>query len=220
MVSLIAFGMCLYSGYQEHALGASFSFLLSLAFLIFANIDKIKKARASKDGFEVEMKEIIRKAEVTFSDLNELAKLAAQTSLSLVKRGARIGGFPISEQEAIKERVMAIVDQLSVTDVEQEVMLEDWHKFTEIDYVLLILGSHIPAKWPQEDQNKLSSIRHNLLKMRPSPTELRELLSKNNVLSKLHEEGIKDFEYYLENKRHRRLEFWIDQKDVSKQFNL
>ncbi len=220
LISIFSLCFCVYAGFNNQLLTATFCFLLCLAFLFVANIKNIKKAKASKDGFEFEARDIIQKAEITIREMHELSKLVAQTALSLVKRSSRMGGYPEDEQETIKENVLNLLSQLGVKKEEQEKLLSEWYEYTKIDYVLLILGSQTPSKWAKEEYQKWQEMRKDLKTNRPTPAQIKELLKRNNALSELHEEAIKDYEHYLQHKKHRRPDFWLNHRELSKEFNL
>jgi hypothetical protein len=149
-----------------------------------------------------------------------LSKLVAQTALSLVKGASRYGGYQEGEQEIIKENVLRVLSQMGIKEKEQDKLLAEWHIYTEIDYVLLILGSQVPNKWPIEEYEKWQEMRKDLKTNRPTPSEIKKLLEKNNALSELHSEALKDYEYYIQHREHRRPEFWQDHRKLMTKFNL
>ncbi len=221
IISIILVACFIYAVFTKNISTATLCFfVLALAFLFIANIDKIKRASVSRDGFEIEARETIKKAEITIQEMHELSKLVAQTSLSLVKRGSRWGGYSEGEQEIIKGNVLHILSQLGIKKEEQEKLLAEWHEYTEIDYVLLILGSQVPTKWPQKENEKWKEMRKDLRTNRPTPSEIKKLLEKNNALSELHSEAIKDYEYYIQHREHRRPEFWRNYRELRDKFNL
>ncbi len=220
LLSITSFGIFIWSAIKGKSDVLTYTFFLTLAFAVLANLDKIKKFKASSSGLELEAHEIIKKAEVTINELHKLAKLVAQTTLSLVKRSSRYGGYPEGEQEMIKSNALNLISQLGINEQEQKDLLKEWDEYTEIDYVLLILGSQIPSTWPKEEHQKWKEMRKDLKANRPTPKQIKELLEKNNAFSKLHEEAIRDYEYYLQKKKHRRPEIWLNQRELGKQFNL
>jgi hypothetical protein len=163
---------------------------------------------------------MIKKSEVTLDATRKLTLLVAKTSLSLVKRSMRLGGFTETEQEMIKDNVLDVFTQMGIEKPEQETTLVEWHRFTEIDYVRLILGERFPQDWSEEDKKQYDQIRKKLASVRPSPESLRDLFEKNAVLTPFRAETITDYEYYLEHKVHRRPDFWVNQKDHKAEFNL
>jgi hypothetical protein len=220
IISTISFAFCIYTGLRGNFVAAPLCFFLSLAFLFVANLNKIKRASASKDGFEIEARETIKKAEITIQEMHELSKLVAQTALSLVQRSSRYGGYSEGEREIIKENVLRVLSQMGVKEKEQDKLLAEWHEYTEIDYVLLILGNQVPSKWLRQEYEKWKEMRKDLRINRPAPAEIKKLLEENNALSELHSEAIKDYEYYIQHREHRRPEFWRNQEKLRKKFNL
>lgn len=221
IISTISLAFCIYTGLKGNIVVPSFCFLLSLAFLFVANLDKIKKASASaRDGFTIEAQETIHRAEVTIQEMRELSTLVAQTSLSLVQRASRFGGYQEEEKEEIKKKALQVLSQMGVTNEEQDKILVEWHMYTELDYVLLILGNQVPSKWPEEERVKWQEMRKDLRASRPAPSEIKKLLEKNNALSDLHLEALEEYEYYIEHRKHRRPEFWRDYRNLQTKFNL
>lgn len=220
IISILLVICCVYAGLIKNYSTAGLCFVLAIAFLTIANIGKIKKLRATPSSFEIEAQETIRKAEITIQEMRELSKLVGQTALSLMKRSSRYGGYPEGEQEIIKENVLSIWSQIGIKEKEQEALLAEWHEYTEIDYVLLIMGSQVPSKWPKEEYEKWQEMRVDLRTNRPTPLEIKELLKNNNALSELHLESLKDYEYYIQHRKHRRPEFWRNHRKLMTKFNL
>ena len=90
IVSIALIGICIFAGFKDHITLAILCFIASLAFLFIANLKNIKKAKASKDGFEIEARELIQKAEVTITEMQDLAKLVSKTALSLIKKRGQV----------------------------------------------------------------------------------------------------------------------------------
>ena len=181
-------------------------FLASLAFLVLANLKNVKKAKVSKDGFEIEARQLIEKAEVTIAEMQKLAKLVAKTALSLVKRSNRIGGYSVEEQEGIKESTLHLLNELNITEEDQINILNEYNKFIEIDYVFLLLGNQVPTSWTKEEQKKRKDMLDNIVTNYPSPEKIETLLQTNNSLTDKHIEIIEDYKYFRANKKYRRPE--------------
>jgi len=220
LISIISLCICIVAGFKNNLATATFCFLFTIAFLFVANIKNIKKAKASKDGFEFEARDILQKAEVTIHEMQDLSKLVAKTALSLVKRSSRLGGYPEEEQEEIKNNVLKLLEQLKVTAEEQEDILMEWHKFVEIDYVFLLLGNQVPSKWPKEEIQQWNEMRKDIISNRPTPEEIKVLLERNGSLSDLHKEIIEDYEYYCLHKHYRRPEIISIHRDLRNKLSL
>ena len=220
IVSIALIGICIFAGFKDHIDLAILCFLASLAFLFIANLKNIKKAKASKDGFEIEARELIQKAEVTITEMQGLAKLVSKTALSLIKRRGRMGGYPIEEQEALKKSFLGLLSELNLSDREREHVLEDYNRLTEIDYVFLLLGDRVPTNWPGEEQEKLKEMFKDLLSKYPPPEEIEKLLERNGSLSKNHKEILEDYKYFCEHKKYRRPAIIANYKKLRNEMNL
>ena len=194
--------------------------IASLAFLFIANIKNIKSAKATKSGFEFEAQEVIHKAEVTISEMQDIAKLVAKTALSLIKRSGRMGGYPEEEQEALKNRFLQLLSDLNISDEEKNVILEDYNKFIEIDYVFLLLGHMVPTSWPPEEQRKRKEMIRDVITSYPSPEEIEELLVTNDAMTDNHRIVLEDYKYFRNNKRYRRPEAISEYKKLRNEMNL
>ena len=154
IISVGSLVVCIVAGFKNNTPLSILCFLASMAFLFIANLKNIKKAKASKDGIEIEARDIIKKAEVTIVEMQKLAKLVAKTTLSLVKRSGRWDGYTVEEQEGIKASILNMLSELNISDEEQRYILYEYNKFIEIDYVFLLLGYQVPTGWPEEEQRK------------------------------------------------------------------
>lgn len=116
-------------------------FLGSACLIFTANLDRISEFRASKTGIEAKTRDVIRRAEVTIDELQDLAKIISKSTLSLIKRSNRIGGFGVDQEEATLKEILEVLARLNVSEQEQEKILQDWHFFVELDYARGILGN-------------------------------------------------------------------------------
>ncbi len=220
IVSITLIGVCILAGFKDHMSLAVLCFLASMAFLFIANFKNIKKAKASKDGFEFEARELIEKAEVTITEMQDLAKLVSKTALSLIKRSGRLGGYPVEEQEALKESFLRLLSDLSLSEEDREYVLEEYNKFIEIDYVFLLLGSKVPTNWPTEEQQKRKNMLRDLISNYPTPEEIEQLLESNGSLSDNHKEILEDYKYFCAKKKYRRPEMIADYKNLRNEMSL
>jgi len=220
IVSIALMVVCIFAGFKSHMPLAILCFLASMAFLFISNLKNIKKAKASKDGFEIEARELIEKAEVTITEMQDLAKLVSKTALSLIKRSGRVGGYSVEEQEALKESFLRLLSDLSLSDEDSEYVLEEYNKFIEIDYVFLLLGTHVPTNWPKEEQRKRKDMIKDVISNYPTPEEIETLLERNSSLSDNHKEILEDYKYFRANRKYRRPEMISDYKNLRNEMNL
>ncbi|MBW2005689.1 MAG: hypothetical protein JRI72_14030 [Deltaproteobacteria bacterium] len=219
-VAILLMGVCIFAGFKGYLELPILCFLASLAFLFIANLKNIKKAKASKDGFEFEAKEVIGRAEVTITEMQNLSKLVSKTALSLIKRSGRMGGYPVEEQEALKESFLSLLSDLNLSNEDREYVLEEYNKFIEIDYVFLLLGNHVPTNWSTGEQQKRKEMLKDVISSYPTPEEIESLLERNNSLSDNHKEILEDYKYFRDNKKYRRPEMISDYKKLRNEMNL
>lgn len=163
---------------------------------------------------------MIEKAEVTITEMQDLAKLVSKTALSLIKRSGRVGGYSVEEQEALKESFLRLLSDLSLSDEDSEYVLEEYNKFIEIDYVFLLLGTHVPTNWPKEEQRKRKDMIKDVISNYPTPEEIETLLERNSSLSDNHKEILEDYKYFRANRKYRRPEMISDYKNLRNEMNL
>jgi len=220
IVSISLIGLCVFAGLNGHTPLAILCFLASMAFLFIANIKNIKKAKASKDGFEFEARDLIQKAEITITEMQDLAKLVSKTALSLIKRSGRAGGYPVEEQEVLKESFLGLLKDLRLSEADREYVLEEYNQFIEIDYTFMLLGHKLPIEWPTEEQQKRKAMMKDVLSQNPSPEEIEELLERNGSLSDNHKEILEDYKYFRANRKYRRPEMVAEYKNLSRELTL
>jgi hypothetical protein len=218
--SMSLMGVCVFAGLNDHMLLAILYFAASMAFLFVANLKKIIKDKVPQDSVEIEAREIVQKAELTIIEMQNLSKLVSRTALSLIKRSGRLGGYPEEEQEALKESFLRLLNNLNLSEEDRENVLEEYNKFIEIDYVIMLLESHIPVNWPKEELQKRREMLSNVGANCPSPDRIEELLIKNESLSKNHQEIVEDFKYFRKYKKYRRPEMISKYKKLRNIMNL
>lgn len=218
--SIALIGISVFAGLNDHILMAILYFLASMVFLFVANVKDIVKDKSAKDGSEIEIEELLHKAEGTIIEMQNLAKLVSKTALALIKRSGRAGGYPEEEQEALKDSFLKLLHDLNISEEERYNVLEEYNKFIEIDYVMLLLQSHIPINWPKEELQKRRDILKNVVTNCPSPERIEELLIRNESLSKNHKDICDDFRYFQKYKKYRRPEMIPKYRELRNTMNL
>lgn len=206
------------SGFDSVLWVAFFSFL---ALLLFANLDRIKVFKASKSGFEAQTREITKvvdRAKSTIKELQDLARIVATTTLSLVQRSGRIGAaYPDSEKEEVKQSILELLTQLDLTEEDRKGVLSEWHSWDELAYVFYILGGNtIPKNFDVQQAQEWKALRARGRENRASPDELRGFLEKHQRLDDYREELIRDYEVYREHRQHRRPDVWAKRFKVKR----
>ena len=212
IASLVSLAIGLFSGWHELHGVLIIGFLAFVALLFTTHLDQISEFKASSSGIEAKTRAVITKAENTVSELQSLAQIFAETTLSSVKRTGRWGGYDDDEQEKIKNSVLDVLTQIGVPESETDSVLTDWYRFTEFDYAIGILGvSTIPQEFEDQSiQTEWKALRD--FKNTPTPNQIKEFLNKWGLLDEERSEYIKDYEYYINNRKHRRPDVWKERE--------
>ncbi|KVM64124.1 hypothetical protein WJ59_20415 [Burkholderia gladioli] len=183
---------------------------LFVATLVAANIDRFERLKAGSSGFEFEAKKVVEEARTTVAEMQLLAKHLASISLSLVKRSARIGGFPAAQEEKIREQTIELLRRTDVPEADFDDVLEEWHRWVLTDYVFGILGnSMVPGHIDQSGKNEWSEMRGRAFEdNRPTVDELTTWLGRHNFLTPERQGYLDDYAHYIQHKQHRRFEVW------------
>jgi len=185
-----------------------FAFFAFVSCLIAANLDRISEFRASAGGVEAKTREVIARAENTLSELQLLARTVAELTLSLVKRSGRWGGYSDQEQEKIKTQVLDVLRNLKTPDKDLPRIMEEWHRFTEFDYAIAILGGSIVPDASNEVIEKWQTLTSGGIVKIPSPQEIRKFLEDHGFMTEARSEYVDDYVYYQVHKKHRRPDVW------------
>ena len=226
--ALVALGFCLWFGKSKTGKDSWVmipTLIAFLALLIFANLDKFSEFRFKifktvLEGKIREAEEATQEAKSTIKQLRSLAKIMAHTTLGLVKRTGRLGGYSYDEKEEVKESTLKVLREIGISEeeIEEVVSKSQWHKFVEFDYAHLILGGSRawPPDLPQVLRGEWSKFRrkfgfNNIAK----PADLTEILDKYGLLSDEAKELITDYEYYIKHRKQRRPEVWAKREKWS-----
>jgi hypothetical protein len=220
VIAIIALACSLIAGFSNHDSVLWVAFLSFLALLLFANLDRIAVFKASKSGFEAQTREITRvvdEAKSTIKELQDLAQIVAATTLSLVQRSGRLGGYTDTEKHEVKQSILRLLTQLGLTEEDRKGVLFEWHSWEELDYVFYILGGNtIPRDFDEKQVQEWKALRARARENRASPDELRAFLKKHQRLNDDRDELIRDYEFYIEHRQHRRPDVWAKRFEVER----
>jgi hypothetical protein len=212
-VALLMFGVGMTAAYMGHHAALTGGIIIGFACLGFANLDQISKFKASATGFEIE--KTVAQAKSAIVELQDLGVLVAKLSLSLVKRQGRWGTYSDEQQDAIREDVNQVLKRLGVPERKIQDAESEWHDVVEFDYVHAILGGKaISQVLSNIEQNEKRALLGDGFPHRPTSTELRAFLSDHDLLSPEREELIKDYDYYRNNRVHRRPDVWKNRRQL------
>lgn len=206
IVGILSLAAALAFGFIGHLYVMSCAFAGFIALLLSANLDRISEFKASRSGFEAKTREVIARAESTLSEVQLLARIVGELTLSLVKRSGKIGGYDDDEQQDIKSKVLSSLKKIGIDNSEFPHILQEWYIFTEIDYVHAILGgSIVPEK---VGESVISEWKELKRRRSVTPAEIKSFFDKNIPMTDETKEYINDYEYYCINREHRRPDVW------------
>ena len=217
-MALVAFLFAICFGFIKSYQAMWLMIIISVVFLFFANLDKISKLKFDKTGFEAETREVVREAKSTIKELQDLSKIMALSTLGLVKRSGRWGGYSYDDKEKIKDQTLSVLKKVGIPHKECESILTEsnWYKYTELDYVLHVLGGNeIPQALPHERIAKWKDLRHRSLDNLATPEELTQFFEQLGLLNGEVKELIEDYKYYIEHRKQRRPDVWSNRANWS-----
>jgi hypothetical protein len=211
---VLVLGGGLIAGVFEHRGVMWFSLLGLVACLIAANLDRIASFKASASGVEARTREVIQRAETAVTELRLLAAIVGEVALSLIKRSGRLGGYSDLEQEQLSQRILDVLRKVGVQERDIPQLMAEWHRFTEYDYVLYILGGHtVPVTLDPEITAEWKSLRSGGLAKIPTPDELRSFLDRRGFMTFEIAGYLEDYEYYRLHRSQRRSEVWRNREE-------
>jgi hypothetical protein len=218
-LALIAFVCCVFFGVSKSYQPMWVLFLLCLALLVFANLDRLKWFKVDKSGFEAETREIVKEARNTIKELQDLSKIMANISLGLLKRAGRFGGgYSYGEKENLKDSVLNVLRQIGVSNEECERIVTEskWHRYTEFDYVHHILGgSKFPDILSKQQLSERRKFANRGLDNIPTPEELTQFFAQIGLFNNEVKGLIEDYEHYVKFRQHRRPAVWGNRENWS-----
>lgn len=218
IIAIIVLGFSVWFGLLEDYRPMGVTFVAFVLLLLCANLDRIKWFKIGQSGVEAETREVIEEAKSTIKELQSLSKIMATTTLGLVKRTGRWGGYSYDEKEEVKESTLKVLREIGVSEEEIEKVVSEskWHEFVEFDYALSILGGSRawPPDLPEDLRREWIEFRrkfgfNNIAK----PEDLTEFLDKYGLLSDEAKELIKDYEYYIKHRKQRRPQVWSKREE-------
>ena len=214
IAGFLTLGIGLWAGIDGKTAVLTFSFLAFAALLFTANLDRISEFKATGTGIEAKTREVLQRAEITLNELQILAQQVGAVTLSLVKRNGRLGGYSDAEETEIKRSVLSVLKQVGIQESEFPKILDEWHKITDFDYAHYILGGNtIPDGAAPEALKEWKELRAGGIVKIPTPDEIKRFLESNGFIKPELHERIKDYEYYLNVRKHRRPEIWEQRKN-------
>lgn len=198
-------GVSVFFGYEDKQVAMGIAAFTSLTLLAFSHLDQIAEFKASADGFHAKTRDLVKKAEITLSELQELATILGRIQISLLVRQGRMSGYSEAEQQVYRKEIHDVLEKIGISREKQMDTLKEVIRFTKFDYVSKILGNSIPKGLPSEKVTEWKELRR-CLDNPPSISTLEVFLEENGILDEERRELLDDYSHYLETGEHRRLE--------------
>lgn len=194
-------------------------FLLTMALLLYANIDKITRFKAGPSGIEAETRAVIEKANATIDQMRLVGKIVARTALSHAMRAGRFGNYSDEEKKSLLNEIQTVLSDLGVSSEEQADIASDWHNFTKFDYAYYILLVHPNEFYGNAVAiDEWKALQKRGLRNLVSPDEIESVLKKYNTVTASRQELIEDYRYYSQTFEHRDSARWRDRVDWRTRF--
>lgn len=163
----------------------------------------------------------IQEAEQALEAVRALTAKTAETSLSLVKMSGRLGGFSDEQEEEILSSFRQLMNELGVDDATKDRAEAFWHQTVEYDYGHLALGGNqVPQDADPEESREWKLLRRGGFEERPRPEAIEAFLNRTGYMNETSKEFLEDLNYYIENRQHRRPEFWKEREEHMYRFRL
>ena len=167
---------------------------LSIAFLVFANFDKIQELKIGKDGIA-----LLQRAENTLEELQSISEPFAIASLQTMQGAGRWGGLSEDEKEQHKNEIVEGLLDIGFSKARvNQVLDKSWHKYKYLDLSREAIGN--PQKYPAKFREEAFSLYKRHIGNSPSPEEITELLKKAGVYEK-QEAALSRYKAYIQNSK-------------------
>jgi len=183
----------------------------ALALLFFANMDRIATFKASAQGIEATTRAaeaVVKRAEATLAELQDLATVVAKIQMSLLARNGRNAGYTDGEQENFRKETVALLSRIGVSAEKQADVLAEAHRLIALDYANCILPPMAPLL-PREFYPEFYRLRKQIEQGEPpAPDEMEAFFRSVNKDNDQIRDWIEDYRHYLQEKQHRRPDDW------------
>lgn len=220
-LSFIVLGFSIWAGIKNLHFMMFLCFSSFALLLLFANLDRVEFLKAGKSGIEAKTREIdkvVDNAKSTLNELKLLTKIVGNTTLSLVQKSSRVGGYGEDEKQKIASSIKEIFKKVGLSEDDQDVAFQDWHRYVLIDYCFFLLESNKLSPLSQDQDKKIDQLRGRIAIDRPSPEEIESFLKNSDSYNSEIKEFILDYEHYAKFNEHRRLKAWINKHSWAKEY--
>lgn len=183
--------------------------------LCFLNLSMFKSIKAV--GLEAELQQVVNEANATVSQLKELAKVTAESTLSTIMEGNFFDGMTLARRLELHDSIISQLKIIGVADDEIEKVEHYWSLGVGVLYHRGIRKSLESSKLQLSSSMDITNeIREfqSLLDFEnwkvPNSNELLEFLNQKNLINVDIQELLIDFAFYEKNRVIRRREIFVN----------
>ncbi len=180
--------------------------------LLFANIDRFTRFRASVSSIEAELHETVTEANATIAQMRAITELLGE---AILWQASRVGRFWNPDTPAktleFERRVNEVFDQLGLGSEAKERAAQEVRDTTKRAFVSALLGGSSIEFVPASLVSERGDIQEG---PPPAPIEIRDFLYRAGQLSDDADpeidELLADYEHYMKLGIHRRTEVFLE----------
>lgn len=200
-------------GYMENTVALTASIIAGAIGMAFANIDKMEHFKGA--GFEAHMKKAVEEAYATTKSLRDLGCLVAEAISAIMAVENKYAGLGWDRKLGIKKKMDSLLREAGLEENRINESSALFDAYLKYDHARKIVSAITQEESVSVDVRQKSEKLLNFSKsadigelFAAPPVEFREFVEKNEIDSKIVEDSIKDYEYYLNNNSLRRPEEW------------
>ena len=187
------------------------SMVAGLVLIIASRIEDI--VEIGFGTFKARLERRVADVEDAMNAVRELARSNARMTLDLVQFSGRFDGFPEEDKERVLENTRSLLIELGVEQQEIDATEVGWHAAVEFDYAIWATGnSRVPKDLDSNHVSDWNALREGGIVGRRTPQDIRAFFQRLEILTPERENILKDYEFYIENRHHRRPEAWRNRR--------
>jgi len=215
IVSFLLLPLSLVAGWFEKVTLSATSFIGFAFLLIFSNLDRFSKFKATATGIEAELRAAIDEAHVTIEEFRALSILSAEVMLSFLNRQGRWGGgYSKTERNKLMEHILETMRVMKMPEDKIEKAMKDCYLCDEFDYASWVMNG---IKRPTDTDGSSAELWYRLkrggIEQKLNPAEVELLLKEQGVTDKEAWDRLEDYKHYCQTRQHRRPELWFARND-------
>ncbi len=201
---------CTYFGLQSKTTEMGLSILIGAICMSFANLDKIKKFKGA--GFEAEMRELVTEGTEIINHMRALAVKLTSPILNLIGiEGEGFQHLKYEEKIEIRNDLLNTLEELNISNKQLKTISHIFDKSFIIEHNRKLLGTILrDSSITEKVKNEIKDLFpiNNLEKV--NIEKVKDILENHNYLKDEINELILDSEYFIQHKKLRRSEKWLE----------